>query len=99
MRAAIITAFIDNGLFTGLPAEKRMIAIRTEEYGLVVFTKPLQNMEEMTADLAFELRLIFAVVIVKIIVRGITDRANDLVRDMERLFPSLNRFKRIAVVD
>ena len=51
----------------------------------------------MTADLALDLRFLFAIVEVEIVVRGLADRANNQFRDGVSLPPALHRIKRFAV--
>lgn len=52
----------------------------------------------MVADLAFELRFLFAVVEVEIFVWGIADRTDNLSWYHGRFTPAFNRCKGLAVI-
>ena len=54
-------------------------------------------MEQVVADLAFDLRFYLAIVVVQVVVRGITDETNDQLRDCVQLGPALHRRKRLSV--
>ena len=77
MLAVIIGAFVDRDFFPHFPAEERVVAVRAEVFRLIVFTKALTSLEQMSADLASKLGFFLAVVVVEIVVRGIANRTND----------------------
>lgn len=77
MLAVIIGAFVDRDFFPRLPAEESVIAVGAEVLRLIVFTKALISLEQMAADLASKLGFFLAVIVVEIVVRGITERADD----------------------
>lgn len=98
MRAVIIAAFIDGDLFTVLPSKEREMAIGTEELCIGIFTESSLQLKEVIANLAFKLRHLFAVIVVDVDMRGITEWANDLNRNCRRAVPAFNRSKRLAVL-
>jgi hypothetical protein len=51
----------------------------------------------MDADLALDLRFLFAVVVVEIVVRSIADRTNNQFRDCIRVGPASDREERFPV--
>lgn len=95
MLAIIVAAFIDCDLFPRLPAKERMAAVGAEVFRFFVFAEALVSLEQMTADLAQELRFYLAVVEVEIIMRGIADRANNQFRDRRGSLPALYGLKRL----
>lgn len=98
MSAVIIAAFIDGDLFTLLPAKECAMAIGTEELCINVFTESLLELKEVIADLAFKLRHFFAVIVVDVDMRSITEWTNNLNRNCRRAVPAFNRSKRLAVL-
>ena len=57
----------------------------------------LISLEQVTADLAPDLRFLHAVVEVEIFVRGITDRADNQFRDHVRFAPAFDGTKRLPM--
>jgi hypothetical protein len=98
VRAIIVAAFIDGDLFTVLPPKESAMAVGAEEFCIGIFAEPLLELKEMIADLALKLRHLFAVIVVDVDMRGITEWTNDLNRNCRRTAPAFNRSKRFAVL-
>ena len=97
MGAVIVTAFINSNFFTFFPLKERMMAIRAEVFGFIVFTEPLVKLKQVVTDLAFELSSFIAIVVVDINVRGVAERTESLLRDFGGIRAVFNRRKRFSV--
>lgn len=98
MRAIIVAAFIDCDLFTVLPPKESAMAVGAEELCIGIFAEPLLELKEMIANLALKLRHLFAVIVVDVDMRGITERTSDLNRNCRRTVPAFNGSKRLSVL-
>jgi hypothetical protein len=62
VRAIVITAFVNGNVIPFFPFKQCVTAVRAEIFNLTVVLKPLIELEEITAEFAFKLRMFFTVV-------------------------------------
>ncbi|NUO07640.1 MAG: hypothetical protein HUU08_03015 [Candidatus Brocadia sp.] len=96
MRAVIIGAFIDGNFFALFPGKEHTMAIRAEEVGKV-FTESFTQLEKMSTDLAFKLSSLFAIIVVQVSMRGVTERTNGEFWNSKDVRVVTDSFKRFAV--
>ena len=97
MLTVVVRTLIERDLFSDLPSVERVVAVGAKVFCLTVFTESLVGLEQVTADLAPDLRFLLAVVVVEIVVRSIADRTYNKLRYCVRLGPAPDWTKRFTV--
>jgi hypothetical protein len=83
METGIVTAFVDGHLFSLFPGKEGMLAVGTIIGGLWALAESLLQLEELPADLAQELGLFLAVIVVQVVMGGIAAGTPDTLRHPE----------------
>lgn len=81
MLAIVVAAFVKNDVQKGFPAEQGMLAVRAEVFGFERSFRTVIGLKDRRADLAAQLGLFFAVVVVKENVRRVAEGALFSLRD------------------
>jgi hypothetical protein len=82
VRAVVIGAFMDGDFLLDFPAKQSQTTMRAEQLRFSPVPEPVLDLEEMTADLALDLRAFLTVVEIEKGMRGIAAKAGDLLRDL-----------------
>jgi len=93
----VVGAFVNGHFLLGFPAKQSKTAIGTEKLRFSRIPEPVLDLEEMAADLAFDLRALLAVVEVEIVVGRIAAQADYVFGSLRGVPAGLYRRKGLAV--
>lgn len=96
--AFFIAALVDGYLVFLFPSKESISTVRAVQFRvLTIFSEPFMHRECVAADFAFELRTLFAVVVVDISMRSFTIGTGDDIRDDSFSLFGVNRLKRLTM--
>jgi hypothetical protein len=97
-RAFPITAFVGSDLFLLFPPVKSVAAVRAIIIGRIrFFPESFVNREGVVTYFAFELRTLFAVVVIDILMRSLTMRTADNIGHEPFFGSCVNQLKRLIM--